>query len=149
MVRSAETGALDFSQPRRPNPRSTTAAPRRPTTTDAPGNPPAVMPRSTTWSIIAKRSADIPTAFGALVGSPPPETTTAGVPPGPVNGDRPAMCDGTASPDASALNAVTSRDSKMLPARLEVEQTYPRGRNATDLILLENTNEPGLDLRPM
>src|SRR5215472_6598075 len=134
MVRSAETGALDFSQPRRPNPRSTTAAPRRPTTTEAPGKPPAVMPRSTTWSIIASRSLDMPTAFGVLVGSPPPEAGADGR-----TGWRGVEAAANTSPEAgeviapleaNAANAVTTRDSNWLPATRDVDRIGYLGKGS-------------------
>src|SRR4051812_1303827 len=68
----AETSGSDTFHPRRPNPFSHTADPRRPTTTDAPGYPPAVIPRWITWSIVARRSADIPTVVGLATGKPSP-----------------------------------------------------------------------------
>jgi hypothetical protein len=46
-------------------------APWRPTTTAAPGKPPAAMAFPTTRSITASRSADIPTSAGATRGMPP------------------------------------------------------------------------------
>src|SRR5829696_8178809 len=56
----------------RPNPFSQTVAPLRPTTTAAPGYPPALIPRSTTRSMFARRAADMPTALGAFAGKPSP-----------------------------------------------------------------------------
>src|SRR5436190_24071862 len=72
MVRAATTGELPLSQLSFPKPFCHTAAPRRPTTTAAPGYPPAEMPRSMTWSILASRSLDMPTARGVFTGRPPP-----------------------------------------------------------------------------
>src|SRR5262244_2363214 len=72
MVRSALTGALLRSQLSFPKPFSHTAAPRRPTTTAAPGYPPAEIPRWTTRSTTASRWLDMPTDLGAFIGRPPP-----------------------------------------------------------------------------
>ncbi len=69
MVRSALTSGDSDVQPRWPKPFCMTAAPRRPITTEAPGYPPAVMPRRTTRSMVARRSADMPTARGDRTGS--------------------------------------------------------------------------------
>src|SRR5450432_2979679 len=74
MVSVADTWLLDVAQSMRPKPFSHTAAPLRPTTTAAPGNPPALMPRVTTRSIVSSRFADMPTVAGAATGSPPSET---------------------------------------------------------------------------
>src|SRR5262245_11855614 len=80
MVRSGEmAGAVD-AQLSLPNPFSSTAAPRRPTTTAAPGYPPAEMPRSTTWSTFSSRAADMPTSVGGLLGKPSPPAVASTTP---------------------------------------------------------------------
>src|SRR5919112_22682 len=70
MERSAVTRGLLLVQPSLPKPFWKTAYPFRPMTTDAPGYPPALMPRVTMRSIDARRAADMPTDFGVLTGSP-------------------------------------------------------------------------------
>src|SRR5579872_2754218 len=70
-VSVGETCGLDDFQSMRPNPFSQTTAPLRPTTTAAPGDPPARIPRCTTRSMTRRRAADMPTEAGALTGSPP------------------------------------------------------------------------------
>src|SRR5688500_153537 len=78
MDRDGTTADLPL-QVRLPNPFSQTVAPRRPTTTAAPGKPPERMARATTWSIFWSRLDDMPTAEGALEGSPP--SPSPGLPP--------------------------------------------------------------------
>src|SRR5450432_749963 len=73
MVSVAETRVLEVAQSMRPKPFSQTAAPLRPTTTAAPGKPPALIPRVTTRSIVSSRFADMPTVAGAATGNPPSE----------------------------------------------------------------------------
>src|SRR6185312_10132837 len=70
-VSPGETCGLDDFQSVRPNPFSQPTAPLRPTTTAAPGKPPARIPRCTTRSMTRRRAADMPTEAGALTGSPP------------------------------------------------------------------------------
>src|SRR5580704_7256758 len=70
MVLSAETWSLEVSHERRPNPCSHTSAPLRPMTTEAPGNPPALMPRAITRLMASRRRSDMPTALGLLTGNP-------------------------------------------------------------------------------
>src|SRR5215213_10610412 len=70
MVFSASTLLLTVDHESLPKPFSQTVAPLRPTTTDAPGYPPALMPRWTTRSMASRREEDIPTASGALTGRP-------------------------------------------------------------------------------
>src|SRR5438034_6870103 len=76
MVRWASTGMLFSLQESLPNPLSKTAAPFLPTTTAAPGYPPALMPRSTTRSIALRRLLDMPTDVGDLTGRPSPALVT-------------------------------------------------------------------------
>src|SRR5690348_17327797 len=76
MLCCGSTAALVVVQPRRPKPFCQTLYPLRPMTTDAPGYAPAVMPRRTTRSTVARRSADMPTARGGLDGSPFPRVRT-------------------------------------------------------------------------
>src|SRR5215211_4697034 len=70
MVFSASTLLLTVDHESLPKPFSQTVAPFRPTTTDAPGYPPALIPRWTTRSMASRREEDIPTAAGALTGRP-------------------------------------------------------------------------------
>src|SRR5687767_4789469 len=70
MVLSASTLLLTGDHESLPKPFSQTVAPLRPTTTDAPGYPPALIPRWTTRSMASRREEDIPTASGALTGRP-------------------------------------------------------------------------------
>src|SRR6476469_7970188 len=72
MVRWASTWVLLELQESLPNPFSKTAAPFLPTTTEAPGYPPALIPRSTTRSMAARRELDMPTSVGDLTGRPSP-----------------------------------------------------------------------------
>src|SRR6266550_7695356 len=72
MVRWASTGVLVSLQESLPNPFSKTAAPFLPTTTEAPGYPPALIPRWMTRSIAASRLLDMPTSVGDLTGRPSP-----------------------------------------------------------------------------
>src|SRR6185295_3109772 len=76
MVRWASTPTLLELQESLPNPFSKTAAPFLPTTTAAPGYPPALIPRSTTRSIAASRLLDMPTSVGDLTGRPSPARVT-------------------------------------------------------------------------
>src|SRR5438477_7967608 len=76
MVAWASTGVLVSLQESLPNPLSKTAAPFLPTTTAAPGYPPALIPRSTTRWIAARRLLDIPTSVGDLTGRPSPARVT-------------------------------------------------------------------------
>src|SRR2546423_10703262 len=76
MVAWASTGVLVSLQESLPNPLSKTAAPFLPTTTAAPGYPPALIPRSTTRWIAARRVLDIPTSVGDLTGRPSPARVT-------------------------------------------------------------------------
>ena len=59
-----------------PKPFSNTAAPFRPTTTEAPGYPPALIPRSMTRSMAPRRFSDMPTSVGDLAGRPSPARVT-------------------------------------------------------------------------
>src|SRR5438045_7695292 len=70
MVRWASTGVLLELHDSLPKPCSNTAAPFLPTTTDAPGYPPALIPRSTTRSMALRRLLDMPTSVGDLTGRP-------------------------------------------------------------------------------
>src|SRR4026207_1762723 len=70
MVFSASTLALTGEHESVPRPFSQTAGGLGPTTTDAPGYPPALIPRWTTRSMASRREEDIPTASGALTGRP-------------------------------------------------------------------------------
>src|SRR4051812_32415552 len=76
MVSVAETRLLDVAQSMRPKPFSQTAEPLRPTTTAAPGKPPALIPRVTTRSMVSRRLADMPTVAGAATGNPPSTVAT-------------------------------------------------------------------------
>src|SRR3990170_6799861 len=76
IVCCASTAALVGTQESRPKPFSITAAPFLPTTTAAPGYPPALMPRATTRSIASRRVEDMPTSVGGLTGSPSPARVT-------------------------------------------------------------------------
>src|SRR3954453_20064796 len=76
MVRWASTAVLLSLQESLPNPFSKTAAPFLPTTTEAPGYPPALIPRSTTRSMAASRLLDMPTSVGDLTGRPSPARVT-------------------------------------------------------------------------
>src|SRR3954464_10657876 len=76
MVRWASTAVLLELHESRPKPFSKTAAPFLPTITDAPGYPPALIPRSTTRSIAARRVLDMPTSVGDLTGRPSPARVT-------------------------------------------------------------------------
>src|SRR6188474_3222723 len=67
---SALTRGLLVVHPSLPNPFWKTAKPLRPTTTEAPGYPPALIPRATIRSMDASRVADMPTDFGVLTGNP-------------------------------------------------------------------------------
>src|SRR6185312_12584213 len=76
MVCWASTGVLLSFQESLPNPLSNTAAPFLPTTTAAPGYPPALIPRSTTRWIAASLLLDMPTSVGDLTGRPSPARVT-------------------------------------------------------------------------
>src|SRR3954465_9951913 len=76
MVRWASTAVLLELHESVPNPFSKTAAPFLPTTTEAPGYPPALIPRSTTRSMAPRRLPDMPTSAGDLTGRPSPARVT-------------------------------------------------------------------------
>src|SRR5262249_22947694 len=82
---------------------------------------------------------DMPTALGALVGSPPPDAGVATLPPrtGP----------GAAPLKMTALIAANTRDDKALPTRRGVNRGDGGGK--TDFILPQRTMNHGLDLSPI